>query len=212
MFSGLHFGRGARPAAHRFRPFASVQRNDQRNRSPLLSQHRRQAPDLCRQGSAPALSGARRRVDQRILSQRIFIVAALGHTVGSAAQNPGIRRFAHIPPRLRHRIRLFSAYATSPFARNETRFRLVFRRSGQRNDRIRRGRGAGTHSRNQRTPGAERGRSRGIATRPSLHRSTDRRSRYQRCGRTLPHVYLACRIPYFAPAGQCGSQTYSDRI
>ncbi len=76
----------------------------------------------------------------------------LGTYSGKRCTKSGDSKICTYSARLRHRIRLFSAYATAPFARNETRFRLVFRRSGQRNYRIRRGRGAGTHGRNQRTP------------------------------------------------------------
>ena len=43
---------------------------------------------------------------------------------------------AHFPARIRHRIRLFSAYTVAPFTRNETGFGSLLRRAGQRYDRI----------------------------------------------------------------------------
>lgn len=118
----------------------------------------------------------------------------------------------HIYRRLCHRIRLFSTHTIAPFARNETRFRPLFRWAGQRDDRIRRGRSPGVDGRDQCTPDAERGGGRRIAARRSLYRSADRRPCDQRGGRTLPHVHLACRIPHPAPAGQCGHPAYSYRI
>ena len=45
----------------------------------------------------------------------------------------------------------------------------------------------------------------------SLHRCIDRRPRYQRHARTLPHVYIAGRIPNSSSPRQCGSQINRNR-
>lgn len=52
---GLHVGRGARHPAHRVRPLAAVQRDDNGNRAALLPEHRRQTAYIRRQRPAPAL-------------------------------------------------------------------------------------------------------------------------------------------------------------
>ncbi len=80
----------------------------QGHRPALLPEHRGQAAHLCRQGAAPALSRTRGPLDQRILPERLLVVAALGGAVAGAAQDPRTGECAPVPPGLCHRIRLFS--------------------------------------------------------------------------------------------------------
>ena len=61
-------------------PESPLQRTNQEHRSPLLSQHRDQDCDLCRQGPSPHLHRTRRRDHAGVLHQRILVVAAHAHT------------------------------------------------------------------------------------------------------------------------------------
>ena len=94
----LYHARSARPSARRFRPLAAFQRHDPRHRPALLPEHRGQAAHLCRQGAAPALSRTRGPLDQRILPERLLVVAALGGAVAGAAQDPRTGECAPVPP------------------------------------------------------------------------------------------------------------------
>ena len=136
LFPGLHVARSACHSPHGIRPFAALQRHDPRHRTALLPLDRGQTADLCRQGAAPALPRTRGTLDPRILPERILFVAAVGGAVGGAAPDRRAGKRSYFPSRIRHRIRLFPAHATPPFARNQTRFGTLLRRTGQRNDRL----------------------------------------------------------------------------
>lgn len=91
--------------------------------------------------------------------------------------------------------RLFSADTTLSFAGNQADRRSLFRRAGERNDRIRRGRGSGTDGRNQRFAEASRRRTSRAEAGRVLYRRVDRRLGDQRsrpsltaCSRAEPNI------------------------
>lgn len=155
--------------------------NYQGNQAPLLLEHRRQASDLCRQGTAPALPGTGRRIDQRILYQRISSSAALGYTVGSAAQNPGIQDCTYSAPVMPSNT-IFPATQLHHSARNKTCFRLVFRRTVPgKTEPPDAGEAAALRTHGESTPmdALERRRAIVLQRDRSLYRSADRRPRHQ---------------------------------
>ena len=98
----------------------------------------------------------------------------------------------------------FRPYATAPLARIETgagSFSLPDRSMVPRATRKRRaGFGCGCECS---FDGWRRHRPFYAATRRGLHWRTHRRFGDEGCRRTLPHVYVACRIPHSASSGQC---------
>ena len=92
------------------------------------------------------------------------------------------------------------------------RGRAISCRSGQRHNRIRGGSRTRPDSRHERRTQATRQGTVHTAPRRGIYRCIDRRYRHKRSGRTLPHVYLTCRVPHPAPPGRRRCTAYRKEL
>ena len=124
------------------RPLAAVQRDDNGNRAALLPEHRRQTAYIRRQKTSTSSSSNPKDAAPTNTTSTAFLRRCPGKYSWKHCIKSGDSKTCTSIARLCHRIRLFPPTQLH-IARNKTRFRPLFRRAGQRDDRIRRGRSQG---------------------------------------------------------------------
>ena len=151
--------------------------------------------------AASDLSRARRARRRRDLHERIFDEPARGCTARHRARHARARRRADAAPGVRRRVRLHSADGVDERARDEARGGFVPRRADQRHVRLRRGRCAGTHRRDECGPLRDALHAVYDCAQRRLHRNSGRRPNYTGLLGTLSHVYVARGVS-IAPEGR----------
>ena len=174
-------------------------RPDPIDRAALLPFDRNENRPLRRERPPPVVPRAGGTADQRGLRQRPFHEPSARGPGHDGPHDPGPRPGGNRPLRLCDRIRLCPARSVETLAGDEARGRTVLRRTGQRHDRLRRGRRPGpVGGRERRARSIGQGRI-GAATGRGLPGRDDRRPRDPRRRRALSHVHQPCRVPLVAP-------------
>src|SRR4029077_4235593 len=134
----------ARPRRSAPEGIGALWRRDQWPGTAILSVDRGQDREVSERGAAPDLPRARRFGYQGDVRQRAFHLAAQRVAAGDAENRRWAGAGRDDSARIRHRVRLLAADATSPDARAERGAGVVSGRAGKRDDGVRGSRWSGS--------------------------------------------------------------------